>query len=208
MLSGSQKYERTQLQHLSLNHNRGHLSIGLVCSLNNGANMKWVTEKIWSSDGGHRVPALGAAEGINSSHKGITRGSHLHFTLTTKVETSHARSCLDHHNSYQICFLIFYTAIMENWTSMALSNFPRLWDEEITWPFYDIKLTELSIILLWLEGKTSNVMKVLFHKNLSPLFYKSFRTSWKSEHIITKLLIMNNVANRWLRCQSDSKRER
>lgn len=81
-----------------------YLSIWLVCSLNNGANMKRVTEKIRSSDGGHRVSALRAAQGINSGHKGITRGSHLHFTLTTKVETTRDCSCRDHHNSYQICF--------------------------------------------------------------------------------------------------------
>lgn len=80
------KHKRTQLRHHPLNHNWGHLSIWLVCSLNNGANMKRVTEKIWSSDGGHGVPALRAEQGINSSHEGITRGSHLHLTLTTKVE--------------------------------------------------------------------------------------------------------------------------
>lgn len=43
--------------------------------------MERVTEKIWSSDGGHEVSAPGAARGINSSHKGTTRESHLHFTL-------------------------------------------------------------------------------------------------------------------------------
>lgn len=66
--------------------------------------MKQVTEKIWLYDGGHGVPALRAVQGINSSHKGITRLSHLHFTLTTKLEMTRACSCLDHHNSYQICF--------------------------------------------------------------------------------------------------------
>lgn len=58
-------------------------AVYLVCSLNNRANMEPVTEKICSSDGGHGAAALGAAQGINSSHKGITRGTHLHFTLTT-----------------------------------------------------------------------------------------------------------------------------
>lgn len=36
---------------------------------------------------------------------------------------------------------------MENRTSMALSNFPRLLDVKIIWSFHDIKMTELSIIL-------------------------------------------------------------
>lgn len=61
--------------------------------------------------------------------------------------------------------LIFYTAIMENWTFMALSNFPRLWNVRIIWPFHGVKMTELSIILLWLQGKPQMLWKCCFIKS-------------------------------------------
>lgn len=66
--------------------------------------MKQVTEMIWLSDGGHGVPALKAVQGINSSHKGITRQSHLHFTLTTKLEVTRVYPCLGLPDSYLIRF--------------------------------------------------------------------------------------------------------
>lgn len=110
--------------------------------------MEGVTERIWSSDGGHRVPVLRAALGINSSHKGITRGTHLHFTLTT-LSGNDWRLLLSAPSPFISDMpLIFYAAIMENWTSTALSNFPRLWDVKSMRPFHGVKMTELSIILL------------------------------------------------------------
>lgn len=72
-------------------------------SLNNGANVRPVNEKIWRSDGGHRAPVQGAAQGISNSRTGITRGPHLHFTLTTRVETAHIHSCQHRCLPHQIC---------------------------------------------------------------------------------------------------------
>lgn len=83
--------------------------------------------------------------------------------------------------------LIFYTAIMEIWTSMALSNFPRLWDVKIIWPFHDIKMTE-NLIILRLWGKPQMLWKCGFiksnlvsflrlsgvHKNLNSLLQNYF----------------------------------
>lgn len=100
--------------------------------------------------------------------------------------------------------LIFYTAIMENWTSMALSNFPRLWDVKSIRPFHGVKMTELSIILLWLQGKPQMLWKCCFiktylapflslsgiHKNICTLLQNYF---WQ----------MNNVANWRLKGQTD-----
>lgn len=72
---------------------------------------------------------------------------------------------------------------MENWTSAALSNFPRLRALKILWFFHDIKMKELSNDFLISSGTTSNVMRALLiktdlgsllcrpevHGNLSPL---------------------------------------
>lgn len=169
--------------------------------------MKRVTEKIWSSDGGHRVPVLRATQGINSSHKGIVGGRYLHFTHTTKVGLTHACTRLDHHHSYQTSILIFHAKNYGELDLLALSNFPRLSDVKILWSFHDIKMTELSIILLWLQGKPQILWKICFIKSYLASFSKSFRSSWKSLHIITKLLLtINNAANRWLEGQEDSKR--
>lgn len=93
---------------------------------------------------------------------------------------------------------------MENWTSMALSNFPRLWDVKSIRPFHGVKMTELSIILLWLQGKPQMLWKCCFiktylapflslsgiHKNICTLLQNYF---WQ----------MNNVANWRLKGQTD-----
>lgn len=130
--------------------------------------MKRVTEKIWSSDGGHRVPVLRATQGINSSHKGITGGRYLHFTLTHTHNQRQIDSCLHPSGPSQFISDIRFNFSYKNYGELdllALSNFPRLWDVKIIWSFHDIKMTELSIILLWLRGKPQILWKHCFIKS-------------------------------------------
>lgn len=92
---------------------------------------------------------------------------------------------------------------------------PWLWliskdfgDVKIIRPFHGVKMTELSIILLWLWGWISTIMKVLFHKKSSCLFSWSFRNLYK-KNLCTLLQNyfwrMNNGANRRLKGQTDLK---
>lgn len=92
---------------------------------------------------------------------------------------------------------------------------PWLWliskdfgDVKIIRPFHGVKMTELSIILLWLWGWISTIMKVLFHKKSSCLFSWSFR-NLHTKNLCTLLQNyfwqMNNGANRRLKGQTDLK---
>lgn len=91
---------------------------------------------------------------------------------------------------------------------------PWLWliskdfgDVKIIRPFHGVKMTELSIILLWLWGWISTIMKVLFHKKSSCLFSWSFRNLYKNLCTLLQNYFwqMNNGANRRLKGQTDLK---
>lgn len=91
---------------------------------------------------------------------------------------------------------------------------PWLWliskdfgDVKIIRPFHGVKMTELSIILLWLWGWISTIMKVLFHKKSSCLSSRSFRNLYKNLCTLLQNYFwrMNNGANRRLKGQTDLK---
>lgn len=85
--------------------------------------MRRVTEKIWSSDGGHRVPVLRVVLGINSSHKGNhQRESFAFYTYNLSGNDSYLFPSAPPQFISDM-LLIFYIAITESWTSMALFNF-------------------------------------------------------------------------------------
>lgn len=91
---------------------------------------------------------------------------------------------------------------------------PWLWliskdfgDVKIIRPFHGVKMTELSIILLWLWGWISAIMKVLFHKKSSRLLSWSFRNLYKNLCTLLQNYFwrMNNGANSRLKGQADLK---
>lgn len=153
--------------------------------------MKRVTVKIWTSDGGHAVPALRAVQKINSRYK----KDHRRETFAFHTHNFGGNNWLLSGPSTFISAMLF-NFLCSNYGELdllALSDFPGLSLVKIQQSFHDIKMTELVIILLWLQGNPPphphpHIMKVLFHKklyriwgvyeNLHTLLQKSWYSSW------------------------------